>query len=286
MGGVVPLGYRIHERKLVIHDEEAATVRAIFARCVELGSVALLARSLTADGFQTRRGNPIDKAAVYKVLANRVYLGEAVHKGVAYPGEHQAIVDRKLWEKARSILQASPRVRAGRTRAETPALLKGLLYGPTGRAMSPTHTRRGNRLYRYYVSQAVLKHGPEACPVRRVPAAEIEAAVIDQLRVMLRSPEIIVSTWRAARSKIKGLSEWRGSMSVLRDWRSTSGPKASPTPSANWSASIGTSGQPLERSCGSRCCSRAGALFHPQARRPEAGPGTGWKRRCSRSAAG
>ena len=73
--------------------------------------------------------------------------------------------------------------------------------------MSPTHTRRGNRLYRYYVSQAVLKHGPDACPVRRVPAAEIEAAVVDQLRGMLRSPEIIVATSRAARSEIKGLSE-------------------------------------------------------------------------------
>jgi site-specific DNA recombinase len=73
--------------------------------------------------------------------------------------------------------------------------------------MSPTHTRHGNRLYRYYVSQSVLKDGPEACPVRRVPAAEIEAAVVDQLRGMLRSPEIIVATWRAARSEIKGLSE-------------------------------------------------------------------------------
>jgi site-specific DNA recombinase len=73
--------------------------------------------------------------------------------------------------------------------------------------MSPTHTRRGNRLYRYYVSQTVLKHGSEACAVRRVPAAEIEAAVVNQLRGMLRSPEIIFATWRAARSKIEGLSE-------------------------------------------------------------------------------
>jgi site-specific DNA recombinase len=91
--------------------------------------------------------------------------------------------------------------------APTPALLKGLLYGPTGSAMSPTHIRRGNKLYRYYVSQSVLRHGPDACPVRRVPAAEIEAAVVDQLRGMLRSPKVIVATWRAARSEIEGLSE-------------------------------------------------------------------------------
>jgi site-specific DNA recombinase len=155
----------------------------------------------------SRRGKFLDKAALYKLLANRVYVCEAVHKGVAYPGEHQPIIDRKLWDKVRSTLQESPRARACRTRAQTPALLKGLLFGPTGRAMSPTHTRRGNKLYRYYVSQSVLKYGPDACPVRRVPAAEIEAAVVDQLRGMLRSPEVIVATWRAARSEIAGLSE-------------------------------------------------------------------------------
>jgi hypothetical protein len=204
---VVPLGYRVRDRKLVVDDEEAHVVRAIFGGFVEFGSAAMLARSLTADGFRTRRGNAFDKAALYKILANRVYIGEAVHKGVGHPGEHEPLVDRKLWDKVRSLLQESPRARAGRARAQTPALLKGLLYGPTGRAMSPTHTKRGTKLYRYYVSQAVLKHGSEACPIRRVPAAEIESAVVDQLRVMLQSPEVIVATWRAARTEIEGLSE-------------------------------------------------------------------------------
>ena len=79
---------------------------------------------------------------------------------------------------------------------------------PQLRAFRPDcRVHKGNKLYRYYVSQAVLKHGPEACPVRRVPAAEIEAAVVDQLRAMLRSPEVIVATWRAARSEIAGLAE-------------------------------------------------------------------------------
>ena len=207
MGGVVPFGYRVDDRRLVIDEREAPIVRMIFERFLEVGSVTSLARSIAADGVCSRRGNRLDKGSLYKILANRVYVGEAVHKGMAYAGEHQPIIDRKLWDKVRSILQVSPRARAGKTRAATPALLKGLLFGPTGRAMSPTHTRRGNRLYRYYISQSVLKDGPDACPVRRVPAAEIEAAVVDQLRGMLRSPEIIVATWRAARSEIEGLSE-------------------------------------------------------------------------------
>ena len=87
-------------------------------------------------------------------------------------------------------------------------MLKGLIFGPTGCAMSPTHTRKGGRLYRYYVSQAVLKQGRDACPVGRLPAAEIEAAVIDQVRGLLRAPEIVVGTRRALKTKVDdGLSE-------------------------------------------------------------------------------
>jgi site-specific DNA recombinase len=94
-----------------------------------------------------------------------------------------------------------------RTRAQTPALLKGLIFGPTGAAMTPAHTRRNGKLYRYYVSTDVLKRDGEACPIKRVPAGEIETAVIDQLRGLLRAPEIVVRTWRAARASGEQISE-------------------------------------------------------------------------------
>ena len=106
-----------------------------------------------------------------------------------------------------AILTESPRKRAGNTRAQTPALLKGLLWGPDGAAFSPTHTRKKNRLYRYYVSQTVLRHGAGTCPVGRVPAAEIEAAVIHQLRTVFRQPEIIIGTWKAAKIMDPEVSE-------------------------------------------------------------------------------
>jgi DNA invertase Pin-like site-specific DNA recombinase len=207
MGGFVPLGYEVRDRKLVINDAEAATVRMIFERFVEVGSATALARALAAEGVRTRRGRLVDKGFLYKLLNNRVYIGDAVHKGTAYPGEHEAIISRALWDKVHGILRESPRVRAGRTRATTPALLKGLIFGPTGCAMTPTHTRRGDKLYRYYVSQSVLKRGADACLVGRVPAAEIEGAVVDQLRGLLRAPEVIVGTWRSARPEIDSLSE-------------------------------------------------------------------------------
>jgi hypothetical protein len=207
MGGTVPLGYVVKDRKLVVHESEAALVRSIFQRFLRCGSATVLARELRREGAVTKRGRPVDKGYLYKCLGNPVYLGKAVHRGTAYPGEHAAIIDQVLWDKVHAILAENARTRSANTRAQTPALLKGLIFGPTGAAMSPTHTRKGNRLYRYYVSQDVLKRGPDACPVGRVPAAEIESAVTDELRGIFRQPEIIVGTWRAARAEQDDIAE-------------------------------------------------------------------------------
>jgi DNA invertase Pin-like site-specific DNA recombinase len=207
MGGFVPLGYDVKNRKLVVNEGEAATVRMIFSRFAKIGSATVLVRELRSEGVRGKRGKLVDKGYLYKLLNNRVYVGEAVHKGTPYPGEHQPIIDRALWDRVHTILRESPRKRSANTRAQTPFLLKGLIFGPTGRAMTPAHTRKGGKLYRYYVSTDVLKRDAEACSVRRLPAAEIESAVIDQLRDLLRAPEIIVRTWRAARQSVEDLSE-------------------------------------------------------------------------------
>jgi site-specific DNA recombinase len=207
MGGVPPFGYRVEDRKLVIDEEAAGHVRWVFERFLEIGSCTVLAREVTARGIRTPRGNRIDKKYLYRMLSNRAYLGQAVHKGQAYPGEHEPIIDRDLWDKVHAILTESPRKRAASTRAQTPALLKGLLFGPDGAAFSPTHTRKGGRLYRYYVSQSVLKHGAGTCPIGRVPAGEIEAAVVDQLRAVFRQPEMVAGTWKAASAKDPDITE-------------------------------------------------------------------------------
>lgn len=161
-----------------------------------------MSRELYRQSVRTKTGKIFDKGAIYKLLNNRVYIGQAVHKGESYPGEHRPIITQKLWDRVHAILQESPRKRAADSRRQTPALLKGLIFGPDGIAMSPTHTRKGGRLYRYYVSQDVLKgriETKDAHPIRRVPAAEIENAVIDQVRHLLRAPEIVAGTWKAVR---------------------------------------------------------------------------------------
>lgn len=209
MGGFVPWGYDAVDRKLVVNEAEAAQVRFIFERFVELGSATRLTRELVRKGITNKRGRPIDKGFLYKLFRNRVYLGEAVHKGTSYPGEHQAIVDQVLWDKAHSILKISPRVRANNTRAQTPALLKGLIFTDTGVAMTPTHTRKGERLYRYYISMDALKNrGDEGQgSTVRLNAGVIESAVVQKIRQLLRAPEIAAKACAALKAARSGFTE-------------------------------------------------------------------------------
>jgi hypothetical protein len=198
MGGHAPLGYDVSDRKLVINDAEASLVRRIFQRFLLVGSATRLVQELNAAGHRTKRGRAFDKGVLYKLLHNRTYVGEVEHKGAAYPGQHEALVDRDAWDKVHTILAENAHRRASRTRAATPALLKGLIFGPDGKAMAPSHTRRRGKLYRFYRTATSLKLGHGACPLRSVPAGDVEAAVIGQLRALLRAPEVVVRVWRAA----------------------------------------------------------------------------------------
>jgi site-specific DNA recombinase len=191
MGGYVPLGYDVVDRKLVVNELEAAKVRMVFERFVEVGSATILARELRSDGFRSKQGALIDKGYLYRLLNNRVYRGEAVHKGIAYAGEHQAIIDTRLWEQVRDIMGESPRKRANNSRTQTSALLKGILFTATGAAMTPSSTKKGTRRYRYYVSMDLLKNRetPEDGIPRRLAADTAEAAVVAEIRRVLRTPE-------------------------------------------------------------------------------------------------
>ena len=191
MGGYVPLGYDVRDRKLVVNQEEAAKVRMVFERFVEVGSATVLAKELRHDGFRNKQGTLIDKGYLYRLLNNRVYRGDAVHKGKAYPGEHDAIIDVRLWNQVHDIMIESPRKRANNSRTQTPALLKGLLFTATGAAMTPSSTKKGTRRYRYYVSMDLLKNRetPDDGIPRRLPADTAEGAVIAEIRHVLRTPE-------------------------------------------------------------------------------------------------
>ncbi len=188
---------------------KAATVRMMFERFVAVGSATALARSLIAEGVRSRRGRPIDKGFLYKLLNNRIYIGDTVHKGTAYPGEHAAIIDHDLWNKVHTILRQSPRQRASNTRTQAPALLKGIIFTETGAAMTPTATKKGSRLYRYYTSMDLIRSratGENAGP-QRLPAGMIEAAVVGEIQRMVRAPEVAARTIEALRTEVGSVDE-------------------------------------------------------------------------------
>jgi DNA invertase Pin-like site-specific DNA recombinase len=213
MGGTPPLGYDVVEKKLVVNPAEADLVREIFTRFVASGGATTrLARDLNAEGKTTkawttkdgtvRAGAAWHKGHLYQMFGNRLYIGEIAHKGNTYTGEHEAILPRELWDQAQAILAENCRVRAARTRSTVPALLKGLIRcGHCGMAMGITYTKKAgtDAHYRYYLCGHAAKAGYDACPVRTLPAGDIEASVVALVRKGLTTPEVAARTYHEAR---------------------------------------------------------------------------------------
>jgi site-specific DNA recombinase len=203
MGGVPPLGYDVDDRKLVPNPKEAKLVVHIFTRFVELGSTTKLIKELRLDGVTSkawttqdgriREGKPIDKGMVYKLFHSQNYLGQVHHKGQWFQGQHERIIPQKLWDDVHAILATNSHARGNNTRSTTPFLLKGIVFGNDGRALTTWHStkKRTGKRYRYYLSTRDIKEHSGASGMPRLPAAELESAVLDQLRGLLRSPDLL-----------------------------------------------------------------------------------------------
>ena len=194
----------------MVNTAEADLVRLIFRRYLDLGSALLLIRELNAQGHRTkswttqagtfREGRPFDKGTLYKILRNRAYLGEAVHKGKSYPGEHEPIVDRATWDRVHEVLASNAKRRGNEARARTPAPLRGLMRCTRcSSAMTPTHTRRRGRLYRYYICLSASRRGHDTCPVRSIAASEVEGLVLGQVAAAARVARAVARTIAAVR---------------------------------------------------------------------------------------
>ncbi|MGD9710812.1 MAG: recombinase family protein [Thermomicrobiales bacterium] len=194
MGGTVPLGYEIRERRLIVNPTEAEMVRYIFSRYLELGSVRDVVTLLGAEGVRTkiqirasgphRGGVAFGRGGVLHLLKNRIYLGEIVHKGVSYPGEHEPIVPRTLWDAAETKLATHDHAGDRARRSRNPSLLVGLLYDGLGRRMTPSHANKQGKRYRYYITHE-QQRADRSQPTWRVPAHDLERMVIDHVRDFL-----------------------------------------------------------------------------------------------------
>jgi DNA invertase Pin-like site-specific DNA recombinase len=213
MGGVPPLGYDVVDRKLVVNPVEAKLVRDLFRRYAEHGSAAQIVRELAVEGYTTkiwctkggkqRTGRPIDQQFLGSMLRNRIYLGEVQHKGTHYTGQHDPIVSPELWGAVHAFIERRKRGSFVR-QATQPALLAGMLFSADGQLMIQSYTRKKNgRLYRYYVPCLEKRRGAGATLVPglpsggAIPAAEIEARVLEEIHKTLQAPEMNLAVWRA-----------------------------------------------------------------------------------------
>ncbi|MCL5105215.1 MAG: recombinase family protein [Armatimonadetes bacterium] len=142
---------------------------------------------------------------IYRALNNKTFLGLVEHEGEAYPGEHEAIVEQNLWDNVQTVLKSGLGRQRRQQSHETNALLHKLIRcGHCGKAMTNSYTRKKGRIYRYYVCGTASKLGYDACPIRTVPAGDIETAVLDHLRTILRSPELVAQTFHAMQTQAAG----------------------------------------------------------------------------------
>ena len=199
MGGQPPLGYDVKDRKLVVNSQEADTVRHIFRRYLEQKSVRLLKADLDAQGIVSKArtasdgsaygSKPLARGALYLMLQNRIYRGEIVHKDKSYPGEHDAIVDERLWSEVQIILRTNRIQRTDGGSDNRPSMLNGILLDAQGARMSPSHaTKRGTR-YRYYISRSLIDGTADtSAGGQRIPAVALEALITRSTRDWLADP--------------------------------------------------------------------------------------------------
>ena len=205
MGGVPPLGYDVDReaKKLLVNPKEAKLVRHVFTRFLSLDSVTKLARELNKNSHttkswvtvkgKTREGRPWNKSHLYRLLNNPILIGRVSHKGDTYPGEHEAIIEKTLWEKVQKTLADNTRLRPDETRSKTPVLLKGLIKcGHCGMSMGATFARKNGKTYRYYLCLQARKSGYDSCPVRSVAAGEVDKTVLARVREMIGDSGLIV----------------------------------------------------------------------------------------------
>jgi site-specific DNA recombinase len=208
MGGVAPLGYEVSDRKLAIVPDEAETVRLIFRTYLKLGSVRLLKQELDRAGIRSKErarrngsrtgGQALSRGALYTLLSNPIYVGEIAHKGTRYPGQHAGVLDRTIRDEVQERLRSGAPERSGRT-APTDSPLIGKLFDAAGHRLTPTHTAKGGRRYRYYVSRALVTGTADDAPgAWRLPAAQVEALIAALVASVLAETSTIATALEQA----------------------------------------------------------------------------------------
>jgi DNA invertase Pin-like site-specific DNA recombinase len=218
MGGLPPLGYDARDKKLVVNPNEADIVRTLFRLYLELGTVKklveeagrlrLITKRRTGSSRRETGGLPFARGHLYHLLKNPIYVGDVIHKGATYPGQHDGIIDRQIFDAARCQLDRNAAERRAATNARAPSLLTGLVYDEMGDRLCPTHANKKGRRYRYYISKHLMRGTGPADAGWRLSAKELDGAVIqavgDFLKDELRIIEVLCLTGTAP-GRLRGI---------------------------------------------------------------------------------
>lgn len=198
MGGIVSLGYKAEDKKLIVNPEEAETVRYLFERYLELGSVKKLSEDAKAKGLvgrtykqkngEIRKTVPFGRGNLYHLLSNPVYIGKIQHQDNIYDGQHEAIINQELWDAVQARMADNTKERFSRNNSKSAAILTGLIYDETGDRLSPVHAMKKGVRYRYYISNRLSNGRTQQTDGWRIPADQLEQPVLNILKEHLSNP--------------------------------------------------------------------------------------------------
>jgi len=198
MGGVVSMGYDCVDHRLMVNQKDADIVRGIFRQYLQLGCVKKLKDYLESEQIRSKvrtskegrksGGATYSRGALYHLLNNRIYIGEITHRDKSYPGQHEPIIPRQLWDQVAAQLRSNNQADQTRKTRQSLSLLTGIVFDTNGVRFTPTHALKDGRRYRYYTSQAALQKTGKKPVINRFPAQEIEKLVLSQIHLMLATP--------------------------------------------------------------------------------------------------
>ena len=191
MGGFVPLGYKVEDRKLIVEPGEAELVQEIYKQYLRLGCATGLRAHLESAHLRGRSNKPFSRGALYHLLSNRIYIGEIAHRGQVYPGQHTGIINIATWNAVAENLSSNNPAPRTRPRATSPSPLAGLVFDASGVRYTPTHAVKKGKRYRYYTSQSAIQHKDPA-GIARIPACELESVVEGRIQALLASPQELI----------------------------------------------------------------------------------------------
>lgn len=200
MGGLEPFGYRRHPdpktQSLVIDDKEAAIIRALFSLYLDLGCTTKVEGAALKLGYRSRRrefssgrvqgGKPFSRGYIHKILTNPIYRGKVRHKDKLYQGQHPAIINEEIWNEVQTKLRDGAARQRGSAAKTDPSPLAGKLFSTCGQRLTPSHTKKGQVRYRYYVTKSKTKDASDRLDWK-LPAPNFERFASDAVKRWIRT---------------------------------------------------------------------------------------------------